>query len=154
MNKPIYSFTGKGGQLEVYHDKVVIKRKGFVAKMTQGIYVGDKSIYIQQISSIIVKNGDWLSIGYIQFVLAGNQERDFRKKLTAGIHDENTIFFNKKDNDTIEKIKSAIEELMAKDHSSLSGSEADEIKKYKQLLDDGIITQEEFTVKKKQLLGM
>lgn len=35
-----------------------------------------------------------------------------------------------------------------------SGSEADEILKYKQLLDIGAITQEEFEAKKKQLLGL
>ena len=33
-------------------------------------------------------------------------------------------------------------------------SNADEIKKYKELLDSGIITQEEFDAKKKQLLGL
>lgn len=33
-------------------------------------------------------------------------------------------------------------------------SAADEIRKYKSLLDDGIITEEEFTAKKKQLLGL
>ena len=31
---------------------------------------------------------------------------------------------------------------------------ADELKKYKELLDDGVITQEEFETKKKQLLNM
>ena len=33
-------------------------------------------------------------------------------------------------------------------------SDADELKKYKELLDSGIITQEEFNAKKKQLLGL
>ncbi len=33
-------------------------------------------------------------------------------------------------------------------------SSADEIRKYKELLDDGIITEEEFEAKKKQLLGI
>ena len=33
-------------------------------------------------------------------------------------------------------------------------SSADELKKYKELLDSGIISQEEFDVKKKQLLGL
>lgn len=36
----------------------------------------------------------------------------------------------------------------------LPQSNADEIRKYKQLLDDGVITQEEFDAKKKQLLGL
>jgi len=32
-------------------------------------------------------------------------------------------------------------------------SAADEIRKYKQLLDDGIISEDEFNVKKRELLG-
>jgi predicted Zn-dependent peptidase len=35
-----------------------------------------------------------------------------------------------------------------------TASTADELKKYKELLDAGIITQEEFDAKKKQLLGL
>ena len=37
---------------------------------------------------------------------------------------------------------------------TMSQSNADELKKYKELLDNGIITQEEFDAKKKQLLGL
>ena len=37
---------------------------------------------------------------------------------------------------------------------SEKSSEADELKKYKDLLDSGVITQEEFDAKKKQLLGL
>ena len=37
---------------------------------------------------------------------------------------------------------------------SVGFSCADEILKYKELMDDGIITQEEFDAKKKQLLGL
>ena len=33
-------------------------------------------------------------------------------------------------------------------------SNADELKKYKELLDSGVISQEEFDAKKKQLLGL
>ena len=36
----------------------------------------------------------------------------------------------------------------------IATSNADELKKFKELLDDGIITQEEFDAKKKQLLGL
>lgn len=39
-------------------------------------------------------------------------------------------------------------------HQETPLSGADEIKKYKELLDSGIITQEEFDAKKKQLLGL
>lgn len=48
-------------------------------------------------------------------------------------------------------IKDAIEESPQTDSEV---STADEIRKFKELLDDGIITQEEFDAKKKQLLGL
>ena len=35
-----------------------------------------------------------------------------------------------------------------------SPSVPDEIRKYKELMDEGILTEEEFTAKKKQLLGI
>ena len=40
------------------------------------------------------------------------------------------------------------------EHMESKFSAADELKKYKELLDSGIITQEEFDAKKKQLLGL
>ena len=61
----------------------------------------------------------------------------------------------KRDNLAI-KIRKIVDEYESKTErvtiSPLSG--ADEIKKYKELLDAGIITQEEFDAKKKQLLGL
>lgn len=42
----------------------------------------------------------------------------------------------------------------AKDESKQENNVADEIRKFKSLLDDGIITEEEFIKKKKQLLGL
>ena len=38
--------------------------------------------------------------------------------------------------------------------NGVTPSNADELKKYKGLLDSGVITQEEFEAKKKQLLGL
>ena len=38
--------------------------------------------------------------------------------------------------------------------NNTSFSAADELKKYKELVDEGVITQEEFDEKKKQLLGL
>ena len=53
-----------------------------------------------------------------------------------------TAFENYKDNDVVEVT------------GSTTNSVADEIKKFKDLLDTGFITQEEFDLKKKQLLGL
>lgn len=52
-------------------------------------------------------------------------------------------------------INNAISKCQGQVQSNTNVLEApDEIRKYKQLLDDGIITQEEFEAKKKQLLGL
>lgn len=47
-----------------------------------------------------------------------------------------------------------IEAMGAKIENSTTASNVDEIRKYKELLDDGVITQDEFDAKKKQLLGL
>ncbi|MBQ7034417.1 MAG: SHOCT domain-containing protein [Clostridia bacterium] len=56
------------------------------------------------------------------------------------------------------EIRAAFEEYKNNDVVEVSGttavSAADELKKFKDLLDAGIITQEEFDAKKKQLLGL
>lgn len=57
----------------------------------------------------------------------------------------------------IEKVKSAFDIIISETSEAKEvrlQSSADEIIKYKKLLDDGIITQEEFKTKKKQLLGL
>ena len=50
----------------------------------------------------------------------------------------------------LEKIKAEEENQQQKEEKS----SAAQIKEFKELLDDGIITQEEFDAKKKQLLGL
>ena len=49
---------------------------------------------------------------------------------------------------------SAIKYISEENTDEKSPSAADEILKYKQLLDMGVITQEEFDLKKKQLLNL
>ena len=45
-------------------------------------------------------------------------------------------------------------EIVRNNSTLSSSSNADELRKFKELLDDGIITEEEFEMKKKQLLGL
>ena len=56
-----------------------------------------------------------------------------------------------------QKIRHAIDEYKNHEDDNDNGSpisDADELKKFKELLDMGIISQEEFDAKKKQLLGL
>lgn len=53
------------------------------------------------------------------------------------------------------KLKNEMEKRKRSEKPTVAAlSPADEIKKFKDLLDQGIITQEEFDAKKKQLLGL
>lgn len=64
--------------------------------------------------------------------------------------------------ESVEKIRNAILEIIEDNQAKKNipiaqnnpTSAADELRKYKELLDDGIISQEEFDQKKKQLLGL
>ena len=52
----------------------------------------------------------------------------------------------------LQVICSAVEKTQQADRSTFSG--ADELRKWKQLLDEGVITREEFETKKRQLLDL
>ncbi len=156
MSELFYELKGINGQLELYEDKIIIRRKGALAKMTQGFFKGDKTIYINQITGIQVKPGTLWTNGYIQITVPGGIESK-KGLLDDATLDENTVAFTSKDNELVNQIKSKIEELMSQQrmgHIINQSSPADEIRKYKELLDDGVITQEEFEQKKKQLLGL
>ncbi len=65
--------------------------------------------------------------------------------------------------DKIEELLSQINNIIAQNKNAkktatvsttIQVSPADELKKFKELLDAGVITQEEFDAKKKQLLGL
>lgn len=150
----IIMLNGINGQMELYTDKIIIKRKGVLAKMTQGFFKGDKTIYIKQITGMQVKQGGNFTNGYIQFTVPGGIEN--KKGIVDATKDENTVMFKKKDNELVVKIKEKIEELQQVSTSQkvTQLSTADEIKKFKDLFDAGIIMEDEFEAKKKQLLNI
>lgn len=150
----LMELKGVNGQLELYEDKVIIKRKGALSKLTQGFFKGDKTIYLSQISSIQIKPGSMLTNGYIQFTLSGGNEST--KGIFDATKDENAVMFAKKDNDLVNSIKAKIEELKSTNNNpgTAQPSSADELRKFKQLMDDGIISEEEYEKKKKNILGL
>ena len=153
--KAIYELIDQWGQLYVYEDKIVIERKGVSAFLTQGLK-GGKTIPIASLTNIQYKPAGGLTNGYIQFSVLG--EVGSKGGAIAAGYDENTVFFKKKNAAISEKIKNYLEDKIINKQTNQtivqSLSSADELKKFKELLDAGIITQEEFDQKKKQLLGL
>lgn len=150
-----YFLKGTNGQLYVYENKIEITRKGFFALATQGVK-GVKTIPLSEIKSIQLKLAGAM-VGYIQFAVGGGIEG--QRGVREANYDENTITFNAINNKKAQDIKNYIENLILNKTNSQTAtvsttSVADEIKKYKELLDIGAITQDEFECKKKQLLGL
>lgn len=156
MENLIFDFKSSVGDgLKVYEDRIVISHKGVLNFLAMGAH-GDKTIYYSDLTAVQFKKAGFLA-GHIQFSLLGGRES------TGGVFaasaDENTITINSNENETAEKIVEYVQNKIreAKQPKTVSApatSPADEVLKLKGLLDAGIITQEEFDAKKKQLLGL
>lgn len=154
MNK-IYDIDGvRGRHLDVYEDKVVITTKVTIGSLLTGnVSDGEKTIYYRDAIGVQFKKSG-LQIGYLQIETASSQ-----------MNNRNNNFFNE-NSFTFDTTKVSNEEMMEiadyvkqrineiKNNIGTAFSAADELTKFKGLLDAGVISQEEFDAKKKQILGV
>lgn len=152
-----------GTTLEVYETYVVLNhvRMGGLNTLTANVLTGGstggKRINFIDITAIQFKEPAGMTVGFIQFAYPGSGEA--RGGVVDAINDENAIPVSPQNYAQAREIVDYIEKRRAELRSPQAtviqqSSPADEIKKYKELLDMGIITQEEFDAKKKQLLGL
>ena len=150
-NNYLYCLKGTNGKIEVYNDRIIITRPRIFLK-------GSKTIPINSIKSVQFKKGGFFVRGFIQFGILGGIEA--RGGVIDAGFDENTVVFSKKYNNNANKIKEFIESKIfnentdSKKFNSEKISATDEIIKYKKLLDEGIINEDEFNMKKKELLKL
>ncbi|MBR0237370.1 MAG: SHOCT domain-containing protein [Thermoguttaceae bacterium] len=151
----LYIIENSDARLIVYKDKVEITRRGFTGFMLHGL-AGTKTIPIANIQAVQFKEPDAFTVGFIQFTLPGGIEA--KKGLFDAIKDENTVRFFAHQLETARNMKEYIESCILARNAPQSApqpiSAADEVIKYKQLLDMGAISQEEFDTLKKKLLGL
>lgn len=155
---PIFELNGGVAKvLKIYDDHcVLVAQKNFMSFMTQNMFNGDKEFYYADLTSVQFKQASKWVNGYIQFEYPGSHSsgNDFNS--------ENSFAFqlSKLDNETATKAVDFIKTKIRESKNSASPvvvaatSSADELKKFKELLDLGIISQEEFDAKKKELLGL
>lgn len=153
-----FEFKGAGKTIVTLDGNFLrIKRKGFLNLANHGLD-GEKTFDINNISGVQLKDAGTFTSGYIQFILLGSRES--KGGLMAATKDENTIMFVKKEQKMADEIKSYVENILASKNKlsintdKTSSDSAEEIRKFKSLLDEGIITQEEFDLKKKQILNI
>ena len=133
---------------------IVIKRglKGFL--LGGGKLRGDKTIPYSSIVAVQLKKAG-MTAGYIQLTLAGGSEA--KDGLFQSTTDENSINFNAlgKNNELFAEAKTLIEQRIGHSRgSAVPKNDAENLEKFAELRDKGIITKEEFEAKKKQLLGL
>lgn len=129
-----------------------VEPRGFANAINKGL-TGEKTYDLNNVSGVQYKKPG-MTTGYLQIILIGG--RDAHGGVLGAVKDENSITFSKKEDHLILQIKEYIENYI---HSrSVSSTPAasglDEIRKLKELLDIGAITQEEFEAKKSQLLKL
>ena len=147
--KPIISFKGRNGRIELYKDVVRLDRGTVMGFLTQGLK-GKKDIFFHNITSIQIKKPG-LTVGYLQFSIPGGVESN--RGAFSSVKDENTISFNGKEKyEKALKIKEYIEKKIKSKHSG-STNLAEEIGKFHSLMEKGILSKKEFEAKKKELLS-
>ncbi len=148
---------GSGGQLVGTPQKVVIQRKGIMGRSMQR---GDREIRLDQISAIQLKKPG-LTVGFCRLSYLGGQETKGGGALNAA-YDENAIVIQHGQYGEFEQAKALIEQYqqaMAQAQRApvvvqAPVSAADELEKLAGLRDKGIISEEEFAAKKRQILGL
>ncbi|WP_268913001.1 SHOCT domain-containing protein [Lentilactobacillus sp. SPB1-3] len=143
--------------IDVDDAKIVITRLGVRSFLNRG-QNGEQVIPLSSVIGINFKRSKLIA-GQINFVTAaGNQKTNGFGALpgfsNGAFNKANNVVFREIHNDEIEQIKNFVEDYLLNHNSENKLSDADELKKFKALLDDGTITQKEFNNKKKQILDM
>ena len=152
--------TGK--ILDIYENKVVFTSTKSTSTIVTGLVFGtsmtqgEKTIYFKDAIGVQYKPSS-IADGYIQVETAAGGVSTSSSQYSG----ENAIQFSgKKSNEEAEIIVAYIRKQIENIKNAPSGgviqqlSPAEELKKFKELLELGVITQEEFDSKKKQLLDL
>lgn len=151
-----YNLKSNGKYEIIIKDNFIyITPKGLSNAINKGM-VGSKTIDMNNITGVQFK-APGITTGYLQFLVLGSQEA--KGGVLAAVKDENTILFSKKEMNIALEIKKHVETFIANKNvishnNNQQFSVADELLKFKQLLDIGAITQEEFEAKKKEILNL
>lgn len=139
-------------------DTVHIQHSGVLSRMTVG--KGSKRVPLSAISAIHLKPAGPIISGYMQFTMAGATElrAKFGRQSFDAASDENSIMFTKKEQPYFEALRDSIERAQAAQRRPQQAAAAppdvaDQIRSLAGLRDAGILSEDEFQAKKKDLLS-
>lgn len=155
-----FKLKGHWGSMSVYENKVVLQGAPGLAAAMWGVNQAQKTFTYDSISSIEF-SGPSIGEGEIRFNIDGSRgitNTKFLNNIPFVSNNDNTFKYLEKDYLEASKAKIYIEEQMIKSKDRQPQtvvnelSTADELRKFKQLLDEGIISSDEFEKKKRDLL--
>lgn len=164
--KPVFEINGNmGSKLLVYDDRCAIETikgvRSAAFRGVKGLTAGSKEFYYKDLTSVQFKNVG-KTTGYLMFEFAGSHSvsrmKDENSFIFAATYGTSKYKLLKEKMPMVHRyIQERIKESKHVNSAPIvqnQASDADELLKFKQLLDAGVITQEEFDAKKKQILGL
>lgn len=165
----ILTFVGDNGIIDLYNTKLVIKRdESRLSTLVLHGIKGDKEILLSSITAIQLKTSNVKPKakpstinGYIQFTILGGNES--RSGFLEAAVDENTVTFTNAFMEDFKQLKELIyknqetiknNSILLNNSSNTQYDNLNAIEKLGELKDKNYITDEEFELKKKQLLGL
>ncbi|MFD2442948.1 SHOCT domain-containing protein [Bacillus sp. CGMCC 1.16607] len=143
-----YTFKKPNTTVELTDDGVIFTR-GKNDLMIHKALRGETKVLFSQIQEIKFKEASLTSTGYLQLSTPRSSMVGILRTVDQP---QNAVKFKRDKNEEALKLKAEIEERI--NNQSSSKSEFGSLKELKSLLDEGIITQEEFDFKKKQILNI
>ncbi|MDR7239150.1 SHOCT domain-containing protein [Neobacillus drentensis] len=126
-------------------------------KPTQQIYVTDKRIIVHKIEGIFENKKTEIPLSSISSINTSTKGLGSNIDIVASNNNATIEHLHIHIAQELKKIIDSLVILPSEDFSSIKNSQvdvADQIKKLAELRDSGILTEEEFSAKKKQLLGI
>jgi len=157
----VYTIDGvRGRHIDIYTDKVVITTKVTIGSLlTHNTTDGEKTIYYSDCIGVQFKQSKF-AIGYLQLETASSNGNNKSSNFFAenSFTFSTTVISNDRMIEVADYVKSRVDAVKKGGTAPASTnnnnmSVADELLKFKQLLDMGILSQEEFDEQKNKLLN-
>lgn len=158
----VYTIDGvRGRHIDIYTDKVVITTKVTIGSLlTHNATDGEKTIYYSDCIGVQFKKSQF-AIGYLQLETASSNGNNKGSNFFAenSFTFDETVISNEKMIEVADYVKSRVDavkkgtNMSSVANSNNNVSVADELLKLKQLLDMGVLSQEEFDEQKNKLLN-
>lgn len=152
MDRIVMEVAGYNGQVKLLEDRLIISREGMIAFLSLRTNEG-RVFPLNELAAVRVQNPGFLSNGYIHFVPVSEANSD--QVPTQPNRHPNVVTFTKHQRDSFMQLKNEVEKrIQAVGPGTVSTNVLDFVEKLADLRDKGILSEDEFERKKKQVLGL